>query len=109
MNIFSINIQEPYRSFVLKGEKTVEGRLNRGKFTSIKAGDILEIEPEGVQFEVIGKNNYPNFREMIEKEGIKNVLPDKDNIEEAVDVYYRFFTKEQEGEFGVVAIKIKRK
>jgi len=109
MNIFSINIQEPYRSFVLRGEKTVEGRLNRGKFTLIKTGDILEIEPERVQFEVVGKNNYPSFKEMIEKEGIKNVLPDKDNIEEAVDVYYRFFTKEQEEEFGVVAIKIKRK
>jgi ASC-1-like (ASCH) protein len=109
MNIFSINIQEPYRSLVLKGKKTVEGRLNRGKFTSIKVGDVLELEPDKVRFEVVGKNNYPSFREMIEKEGIENVLPDKDNIEEAVNVYYRFFTKEQENEFGVVAIRIKRK
>ncbi len=46
---------------------------------------------------------------MIEKEGIKNVIPDKESIDEAVSVYYKFYTKEQEKEFGVVAIKIKKK
>jgi hypothetical protein len=35
MNFISINVQEPYYSFILNGKKTVEGRLNKGKFASI--------------------------------------------------------------------------
>ena len=49
MNIISINVQEPYHSFLLNGTKTVEDRLNKGKFASINAGDIIEIEPENTQ------------------------------------------------------------
>jgi len=104
----TINVQESYKTFILKGIKTIEGRLNKGKFAIIKIGDILEIESEDAIFEVVGKNIYSNFREMLEKEGIKNVIPDKDNINDAVDVYRKFFTKEQEKKFGVVAIKIKK-
>ncbi len=48
-------MQEPYYSFILNGKKIVEGRLNKGKFASITTGDILEIEPEKVQFDVIEK------------------------------------------------------
>lgn len=108
MNIVSINVQEPYRSFILNGKKTVEGRLNKGKFASINVGSIIEIEPEKIKFNVLGKNVYPDFKSMIEKEGIENVIPDKQTINDAVGVYYKFYTKEQEKEFGVVAIKIKR-
>jgi ASC-1-like (ASCH) protein len=45
---------------------------------------------------------------MIESEGIKSVVPDKEEIQEAINVYYNFFTKEQEQKFGVVAIKISK-
>lgn len=109
MAIISINVQEPYHSLIMNGKKTIEGRLNKGKFSSIQIGDVLEMEPEKVQLEVIGKNIYSSFKEMIEKEGVENVIPDKSNIDEAVDVYYKFYTKEQEKKFGVSAIKIKKK
>jgi ASC-1-like (ASCH) protein len=45
---------------------------------------------------------------MIESEGVENVIPDKADIEEAANVYYKFYTKEQENEFGVSAIKIRK-
>lgn len=108
MSIISINVQEPYHSFILEGRKNVEGRLNKGKFASMNLGDILVLEPENSRFIIIEKNVYESFREMIEKEGIGNVIPDKNNIDEAVNVYYKFYTKEQEKEFGVVAIRIKK-
>jgi ASC-1-like (ASCH) protein len=102
----SINIQEPYYSLILQGKKTVEGRLNKDKFATIRVGDILELEPEKIKFVIDEKNVYKNFRAMLKKEGIANVVPDKNSIGEAVAVYYKFYTKEQEREFGVVAIKI---
>ena len=109
MSIIEINMQEPYHSFVINGKKTVEGRLNKGKFASIKIGDILILKPEKMQFEVIEKNIYPSFKDMIIKEGISNVIPDKNNIKEAMNVYYKFYTIKQEKEHGVLAIKIRKK
>ncbi len=104
MSEISLNIQEPYKTFIIKGKKTVEGRLNKGKFSKIKEGDILNLD--SVKLKVLNKNTYTSFKKMIEEEGIKNVTPDKKNIKEAVNVYYKFYTQEQEKNFGVVAIKI---
>jgi len=108
MQKISIKVQEPYYSLVINGQKTVEGRLNKGKFASIQKGDILVLAPESIEFEVIDKNIYKLFKEMIESEGVENVIPDKTDIEEATNIYYKFYTKEQEKKFGVVAIKIKK-
>lgn len=108
MQKISINVQEPYYSFIVNGQKIVEGRLNKGKFALVQKGDFLILAPENIEFEVVEKNIYKSFREMIELEGVENVIPDKKNIEEATNVYYKFYTKEQEKEFGVAAIKIKR-
>jgi ASC-1-like (ASCH) protein len=105
MKIFNIVIQEPYFSNILSGNKTIEGRLNKGKFKKIKVGDLLRINNFS-NFRVVGKNNYKFFRELLEKEGFKNVIPDKGNIEEAIGVYNKFYSSTQEEEFGVVAFKI---
>ena len=46
---------------------------------------------------------------MMEKEGLKNVLPDKDDIQNWVEtVYYKFYSKELEEKFWVSAIKVRR-
>jgi ASC-1-like (ASCH) protein len=108
MQKISINVQEPYYSFIINGQKIVEGRLNKGKFASIQKGDILVLAPENIECNVVEKNIYKSFIAMIESEGVENVIPDKTSIEEATNVYYKFYTKEQEKEFGVAAIKIKR-
>ena len=105
MQTILLNIQEPYLSFILNFSKTVEGRLNKGKFKDLKVGDILLIGDNN-KFMVERISTYFSFREMIEKEGIKNVTPDKDNIDDSEAVYYKFYTKEQEKEFGILAIKI---
>lgn len=108
MQKIEINVQEPYLGYILSGKKTVEGRLNKGKFGSLKNGDILTIGSTVNEYEVIATQVYKNFREMIENEGVENVIPDKNSIDDAVAVYYNFYTPEQEKEFGVVAIKIKK-
>ncbi len=108
MKIISINIQEPYYSFILNGKKTIEGRLNKGKFASINIGDSIELKPEKIRFLIVEKKIYKNFKEMMKIEGVKNVIPDKNSLDEAVNVYYKFYTKEDEQTFGVVAIRIKR-
>lgn len=107
MQNINVNIEEPYSSFVVDGQKMVEGRLNRGKFSELNSGDFIEMNDERIIFEVIAKNNYMTFREMLETEGITKVLPDKFTLEQGVNVYRKFYTPEEEAEFGVVAIRIK--
>jgi len=108
MKTITTNKQEPYASFVKDGLKTVEGRLNRGKFAELKIGDIMEMNDERTPFKVISKNIYPTFRTMLEAEGISNVLPDRYTMDGGLEVYYEFYSKDEEKEFGVVAIHIKR-
>jgi ASC-1-like (ASCH) protein len=107
MQTIQLNVQEPYLSFVLNGQKTIEGRLNKGKFKDLQIGDVLVMGPEEKKFVINNLTVYKSFREMLEKEGIENVIPDKKTLDEAEEVYYNFYTKEQEEEFGVVAIGIR--
>jgi len=107
MQTIQINVQEPYLSFILNGQKTIEGRLNKGKFKDLQVGDILLIEQDEKRFIIERTTIYKSFREMLGKEGIENVVPDKNTLDEAESVYHNFYTKEQEEEFGVVAIGIK--
>ncbi|NJL96727.1 ASCH domain-containing protein [Candidatus Gracilibacteria bacterium] len=105
-NILEINVQEPYLSFIRDGVKTVEGRLNKGKFKEIQVGDVLIIGSIEKKYKVVGKNIYNTIFRMVIEEGFEKVIPDKQNPTEAAQVYYKFFTKQQEEEFGVVAILI---
>ena len=105
-NIYEINIQEPYFTQVKRGVKKVEGRLNKSKFLEMKIGDEILLNEE-IKLKIVNKTIYKSFRDMIIFEGVKNVIPLAESIEEAENVYYKFYTKEDEYNFGVVAIEIK--
>lgn len=106
IKILKINVQEPYFSFLKNGQKIVEGRLGKEKWFEYNKGDILLVNNE-LKLEITDIIKYKSFEEMLMTEGVKNTIPDKDTIPEAVDVYYKFYSKENEQKFGVVAIKFK--
>ena len=60
--------------------KTVEGRLNKGKFKNIKGGDIITftnpLTKKSIALKVESIKEYKSFENMISMEGIKHVLPD---------------------------------
>ena len=64
MDLYEINVQEPYYSYIVNGQKTVEGRLNKGKFSRMQVGDHLLINNES-KFKVERKTNYDSFLEMV--------------------------------------------
>ena len=105
MNTYEINVQEPYFTFIKEGKKTVEGRLNKGKFLEMKAGDEILLNNE-LKLKITDKKIYKSFRLMIEAEDVEKVIPNAKNIDEAESVYYKFYTKEDEKAFGVAAIHI---
>jgi hypothetical protein len=107
----SINVSEPWFSLILLGIKTVEGRLNKNKFKDIKEGDIVEwsnndFGPRKVVTKIVKKTFYVTFNEYLDSEGIENCLPGINNIKDGLDVYYKYYNKEDEAEYGVTAIKV---
>ena len=104
--IYHFWVQEPYKTFLINWQKTIEGRLNKWKFKEIKNWDVLLMDT-WEKFEVLWTKIYETFSDMIETEGIENIIPDKKTIEEWVKVYYKFYSKEMEKKFWVIWIFLK--
>jgi ASC-1-like (ASCH) protein len=104
---FKIDIQEPYKTFLLSWDKIIEWRLDKWKFNKMRIWDIIQVDD--VEFEIWRKQKYSSFKEMLEKEWIQNVLPDKTDIKDWLkNVYYKFYTPEDEKKYWVVAIELKK-
>lgn len=108
---YSEHLSEPWFSLISLGLKTVEGRLNKGRFQEMQVNDIVEWHNEDfkerkILTRITLKAEYTNFTEYLETEGLDKCLPGMPSLEHGLSVYYKYFTKEKEAEFGVVAIRI---
>ena len=106
-----MKLKEVYFEKIKKGEKIYEIRLNDEKRRMIDVGDILVFrkEPELTEelvTEVKDLIYFDSFEDMVNtlpmaKIGFGNM--DKQAVR---DVYYQFYSVEDEKHYGVVAIKI---
>ena len=103
---YNVSIQQPWFDLVKKGLKKVEGRLNKGLFAMFKKDDIVMWNNKNDKFtvKVLNVKKYKSFKEMLTTEGLNNVLPNIKTIDDGVNVYRRFYPKEVEEKYGVVAI-----
>lgn len=103
--------EEPFQS-IKSQKKLVEVRLNDEKRRKIQTGDkiIFTKVPGGVeQLEVIVINLtiYPSFKEMytaIPAEAFDSVGT---KLEDMIQSTYEIYSKEQEKQFGTLAIEVK--
>ena len=109
---YEIGVAEPYFTYIKDRVKTVEGRLQKGKHAQIRKGDIVDISnnkgTDSIEVQVVDVRIFSSFKEMLEKEELKKVLPNVNSVNEGVAVYRQFYSEEKEKEFGVVAIEIER-
>lgn len=105
---------------ILAGRKTIEGRLNKGKFAKYKAGDhvllrrdfrdehgILHDGPVGVAtVKIVAIREYDSFLNMIEAEGCTKVIPSATSLQEAADEYNKYYSVDDQAKYGVLAIEI---
>ena len=96
---YSFNVQEPYKTYLLNWKKTIEWRLNKWKYASLKVWDTLSFE-SGESFEVKNLTYHKSFSKMIRIFWKENII--------AINVYYTFYTPEEEKKFWVVAIHLFR-
>jgi ASC-1-like (ASCH) protein len=109
-NIKNINVSEPWFSLIKKGRKKIEGRLNKGTFSELKKGDIIMFknDNDSCKAKITGIKHYDTFHEYLTMEGLKRTLPGIKTIEEGVNIYYKYYTKDMEKQFKILAIYIKR-
>lgn len=105
---------------IIAGKKTVEGRLARGKFAHYAPGDIVELrrdfrdesgnlqegEPNQARVRIVAIHRYVSFSEMLEREGIANVLPRAKSMKEAIVEYQKYYSNNEQAEYGVLGIVI---
>ena len=107
---------DPFRG-IEKGKKTVEGRLKKGDFAKLKKGDTVtwinsSDRSQKVKTKIVKVVEYDTLYDMIETEGLENVLPrfGISTVQEGVDKVYRLppinYTEEKEKKFGVLAIRL---
>jgi ASC-1-like (ASCH) protein len=101
------DVQEPYKTFLINWQKTIEWRLNKWKFADLQIWDTLQFN-SWEEFIVENVSHYQSFKEMIQTLWRKNIIPDAQNDENARNVYYRFYTSEDENKYWVLAIQLKR-
>ena len=106
----SITISQPYFKYISEGKKKIEGRLNKGKFSQFKNGDILNIinNDNKIKVKIKKINKYKSFEVYLMQEGLKRTLPNTKTIEDGIDIYHKFYTKEDEDKYGILAITIKK-
>jgi ASC-1-like (ASCH) protein len=111
-NTHSITIHPLYFKLIKKGKKTIEGTLNKNKFSTFKKNDLLKIINNKNENDIINAKirkiiKYNSFEEYLSQEGLKRTLPDVQSIEDGVNIYYKFYNKNDEEKYGVLAIYIK--
>lgn len=113
---YEIHLQEPWFSLVKDGTKKVEGRPNKGLFAQLNIGDTIIFfnmdkttrQKRSFTCKVVDKKTYDSFEEMLETEGLENVLPIRSvrTINDGVSVYRQWYDEKVEKQFGVIAIHI---
>lgn len=105
---------------VVAGRKTIEGRLNTGKFAQFVAGDIVKIrrdyrdengviqdgEPDAARVEVVAVRKYANFSDLVNSEGVERVSSVSASAQETSDGYAEYYSVEDQTKYGVLAIEI---
>ena len=96
---------------IAEGKKTVEGRLNLGKFAALGRGDLLGISKSGdatkrVLCRVRALRMYVSFEQYLASEGLCYALPGVTTIAEGVAVYHEFYPPERASKHGVVAVEL---
>lgn len=113
-----LNVSQPWFGHVKSGRKTVEGRLDKGKFADVRAGTVLLIRRSSsnsnsnsnsskpVVAVVADVRRYDSFESYLSAEGLNRTLPGVQTIADGVSVYRQFYTEQDERKHGVLAIQI---
>jgi ASC-1-like (ASCH) protein len=113
MSTYTKHLSEPWFSLIKLGIKKCEGRLNKGDFFEIKKLDYIIFQNNDFNYlrsfccKIIYTHIYNSFEDYLKSEKLQKCLPGIDTINEGVNVYYKYYTKEQEYKYKIKAFRLK--
>jgi ASC-1-like (ASCH) protein len=112
-----IGIESAALEEILLGNKTIEGRLGKPKFLKLRVGDELNLRediwednkitesiPNRAIIKITQLLYFETLIEMLESIDITKLIPTLNSPEDALAVYRKFYSEEDEEEYGVIAI-----
>lgn len=115
--MIQIGVREPWFLHLVSGKKKVEGKKASPTWSFLEGIQmpctiLINNEKEGHELEVheftlTDVRKYPSVQEYLEAEGLDNCLPGKQTIDEGVQVYLDFSTKEELAKYDFLAIEVK--
>lgn len=107
MKIINMHVDKEWFELIKNGSKTVEGRKNEGRWSLLKKGHLLKIynDDEYIIKEIKNIRVHNSLKEYIINEGLENTLPGVKSLKEGIDVYLRYYTKEDIFRYGIIAIE----
>ncbi len=112
MTEYTKHLSEPWFSLIQLGIKKCEGRLNKGDFSMMKKGDYIKFQNNDFGFDrefrvkITSIHNYNSFEEYLQKETLSKCLPTIDTIDNGVAIYRKYYKKEDEEKYKIIAIRI---
>ena len=117
-NVWESGAESSVLDDIVAGKKTIEGRLNRGKFAKYVPGDIITLRrdyrdadgmlhdgpPGQATVKVTAVRQYRSFLDMVKGEGFEKVIPSAKSAAEAAALYGTFYSVEDQEKYGVLAI-----
>ena len=93
---------------IAAGVKTCEGRLWKGDFRAMGAGDVLEFHHgnRSCRVLIVGMSMYDTFEAYLIGEGLDRCLPGIGSVEDGVAVYHQYYSEKEEHLYGVVGIRM---
>jgi ASC-1-like (ASCH) protein len=114
--IYKEHLSEPWFSLISLGLKTCEGRLHKHRFQTYKVGDIVMWfnddfgKTRFVMTEITRTYVMETFKDFLTDNfhgGLKDALPGMPSLSHGLQVYQKYFTKEDEKKYGVVSFDLK--
>ena len=108
----TIHLDEDIFEVVEKGIKNVEVRINDEKRRKLKVGDEITflkrpLEIERLKAIVTDLKYYDSFKDLVNEYEIERLYTKECSEEYFLQLLNRFYTTEEEKEYGVVAIHFK--
>lgn len=112
--MFVSHLDEDVFEVVKNGTKNVEVRVFDEKRRKMKIGDELiflkrPLENEKIVTKITDLKIYKNFGELVKYYDIENLYMSEFSKEEYLKLLERFYSKEEQDEYGVVAIEFEVK
>ena len=107
-------LNEPWFTLIAMGLKRVEGRLDKGDFSTVSRDDTIVWTNDDMGFRrelvttVESVQRYSRFKTFLEHETLKATLPTPGmtTLNRGVNLYRTFYTTDDERKHGVLAIRL---